>query len=110
MAFFTFSQNNSGGSFDLDKGKGVTHWVIIESDTAAEANDKMLDLVGDFEGGQGGYCPCCGERWHEVGDNDKSDEPMIYSSPALKEGAAGVWMDKGFNVAIHYKDGRIAWG
>lgn len=44
IMFYTFNQNNSGGSFDFDKARGITHYVIIEANSVEHAN-KLVDIV-----------------------------------------------------------------
>lgn len=109
MAFFHFSQNNSGGSFDLNEESGITHHVIIEAENSSKANQIMGELINDcWEGGDGGYCSCCGERWHEqYSGDDGTDEPMVYN---LKpEDHEDFFMEKGKSVCIHYADGKKEW-
>ena len=73
MAFFTFRQNNSGGFFD------GTEYVIIEADSADEANMIAMDHDIYFDGCHKGLdCPCCGDRWSEVDEYDPSEKPEIY--------------------------------
>lgn len=110
MSFYTFTQNNSGGHFDFCEDDGVTHHVIIEADSSHEANEKMLELVGDFEGGKGGYCPCCGERWYECDDSDATESPM-YSGTDLLEDEFNFmrWMKVGKEVCIHFTNGEKVW-
>lgn len=109
MAFYTFRQNNSGGSFTFDDK--LTVLVVVEANSAAEANDKFKRIGGYFNGvdDNGPDCPCCGDRWHrayEPGD----DVPMYYSTPLTdvdwkKE---KWWSKKGFPEArVFYADGRI---
>lgn len=73
MAFFTFSQNNSGGFFDGPE------YVIIEADSADEANMTAMDYDVYFDGvHHGNDCECCGDRWREVDDYDATDKPEIW--------------------------------
>ena len=108
--FYHFSQNNSGGSFDFDESKGITHHVIIEADKAIYAMVDAEALGMDFSGQYD--CPCCGNRWYEVTDSDGTDEPMIYSS-SIKDYLASEWftnwMQPGKEICVHYKDGRKEW-
>ena len=55
--FFEFSQNNSGGFFDVDDN--VCHNVVIE------ANDKnhAISIFAPMIENQSHSCPCCGDRW-----------------------------------------------
>jgi hypothetical protein len=73
MAFYTFRQNNSGGVWS------GSEYVIIEADSADEANMTALDHDVYFDGVHGGSdCPCCGDRWCEVDDDDATEKPEIY--------------------------------
>lgn len=74
--YFHFSQNNSGGSFEV--GDKVAHHVIIQAHSAVEANARATDIGIYFNGCDIGMdCPCCGDRWSETWD--KGDEtPLIY--------------------------------
>lgn len=54
---YEFSQNNSGGSFDVDDN--VCHTVFIEAETAEQAMKIFEPMIV----GQSGSCPCCGDRW-----------------------------------------------
>ena len=76
--FYHFSQNNSGGSFNISEL--LAHHVIIEAHSAEDANDRAISIGLYFNGCQdGGDCPCCGDRWYEqYDDDDGTDTPMIY--------------------------------
>lgn len=86
MAFFTFHQNNSGGSFFGPE------YVIIEADSADEANEIAMDHDVYFDGvHHGNDCPCCGDRWYPVDDDDATDKPEIYGKdPAEHTNYRGV--------------------
>lgn len=71
--WFTFNQNNSGGSFHVDEN--VSEYVIIQAENADQAN-RLAEKVGLYFDGVGD-CDCCGRRWHEVYD-DGTEEPEIY--------------------------------
>lgn len=78
--FYTFQQNNSGGSHHIDSDVDST--VIIEAINATEANRKAQDIGIYFDGCYNGRdCSCCGDRWYEVDDCDGTDEPLWYSTP-----------------------------
>jgi len=73
MSYFTFNQNNSGGEFIGPRS------VIIEADSADEANARAHEYDVYFDGCSTGHdCPCCGDRWSRVYDNDATDKPEIY--------------------------------
>ena len=87
--WYTFSQNNSGGSFVEDKERGIGGYVIIEAVDAAHANGRAENIGLYFDGcGIGMDCSCCGDRWCEASDPyDGNDSPMIYDEkvrPALE--------------------------
>ena len=78
MAFFTFDQNNSGGSYD-----GDFRFIIIEAPHAGWANDVAVDHGIYFDGCSRGLdCDCCGDRWSRVDDDDATDSPEIWGTPA----------------------------
>ena len=79
--FYTFNQNNSGGSF-----KGP-HYIIIEANSAQEANSLAQNHTVYFDGCREGIdCSCCGDRWHKV-DGSGNKLPSIYGTevPETKE-------------------------
>lgn len=108
MSFFTFNQNNSGGGFDYDESAGISHFVIIEADSAKEAVFEAEDIGLYFNGD--GDCSCCGNRWSDwMDDEDQAEEPMIYGFPAetyMDQEFSHKWI-KGFEGFIHYANGEI---
>jgi len=63
LRFYEYSQNNSGGSFDVDKN--LCHRIIIEAESCVAADAKLESLGGYFDGCAAGLdCDCCGDRWH----------------------------------------------
>lgn len=108
--FYLFTQNNTGGSFDLDEN--LTHHVIVEADNEGEAEGKFRSLGGYFDGVyEGRDCNCCGDRWHRPSRWDSSEEPEVYGDhPATYVAKQRwLWMPKGREVVIHYKDGSKVW-
>ena len=76
MKLYEFTQNNSGGYFEVDDK--VCHRVFIEADNAMEANEIAQELGIYFDGCDKGIdCPCCGDRWYEVWDNEYVDLDVI---------------------------------
>lgn len=78
--FYTFSQNNSGGFFKRDDS--VREYVIIEADSAEQANERA-EAVGIYFNGcaTGSDCTCCGDRWSEQWDDEDGTEmPSIYGT------------------------------
>lgn len=114
MAFYTFTQNNSGGS-------NYGYWnVIIEADDADKANEIVRDYDVYFDGCYYGWdCPCCGDRWYPA-HGEGYEVPSLYG-----EGTEIVNKDREFVyqmgkwdnlgemfgaddfVKIVYKDGTI---
>ena len=75
--FYTFRQNNSGGSFDFNENLCVA--VIIEAYDSDDANNRAREIGIYFDGVcDGRDCGCCGDRWHTVDEGDGKDIPMVY--------------------------------
>ena len=72
--WFTFDQNNSGGSFHVDDNVG--EYVIVQAENADQSN-RLAEKVGLYFDGVGD-CDCCGNRWHEV-YGDGTEKPEVYS-------------------------------
>lgn len=106
--FFTYSQNNSGGSFKIDEFSGITKFVIIESYSAADANLKAESIGLYFDGD--GDCACCGDRWSsQWDDSDGHPTPMIYGEDAEAYVTPFKWMPPGKEIVIHRLDGSVKW-
>lgn len=101
--FYTFSQNNSGGSFTFNAEAGISHYVIIEADDLAEAMGKAEEIGLYFDGA--GDCPCCGNRWYEPWE--VSEKPEIYGEPVTEDWKCNKWMGDNPEAFIHYKNGKI---
>ena len=100
MNFFTFRQNNSGGSFVIDPERGLGYMVCIEAENAAKACERAREIGLYFDGR--GDCSCCGPRWSEVEDDDALPYPG-YQGWTL-------WMHKSFwdePAFIHFAGGEI---
>lgn len=109
MSFFLYTQNNSGGGFDFDETRGLTHYVIVEAASADEANERAREIGIYFNGCDSGQdCACCGDRWDEAGSYDEEDQPEIYGEPA-HDFTGTTWMEPGKEVCVHYADGRKLW-
>ncbi len=80
LKWFEFSQNNSGGNFDIDDK--LCHKLYIQAYNASEAVDKALAMGVYFDGcSMGMDCGCCGDRWYET-DEELS---LYYGSFGEKE-------------------------
>jgi hypothetical protein len=107
--FYSFRQNNSGGSF---KGPAITVWV--EADSPEEANNiftTLDDCYFDPEYKQD--CECCLTRWHETLDFEgKSHYEMLRY---IDNENNNSWKDVGDLIGrnkipqhmIRHKDGTI---
>lgn len=108
MAFFEFSQNNSGGFFEFDAARGLTERVIIEAASAGEACDLAQAIGIYFDGcNNGADCWCCGDRWYPVWGNG-DDVPSIDGTPLDQAYTVIHWAPEGFpDVFTHYKHGVV---
>ena len=98
--FYHFSQNNSGGSFDVQPNEGIDVNVIIEAPSAPEANTIAEGIGIYFNGCSTGIdCSCCGDRWYKVDYYEGSEKPGIYGNPFEK--------DDSHSGYIHYLNGEI---
>lgn len=100
--FYTYHQNNSGGSFDVNND--VALFVIIEASSAKQAN-ALAQAVGLYFGGNGD-CRCCGDRWYEAwGDEEGDEAPTIYGKPAESENSS-CWVREGDPIThVYYLNG-----
>lgn len=105
--FFTFSQNNSGGSFEYDERAGITHYVIIEAFDIKHAMSRAESIGLYFDGVEKGMdCDCCGDRWHAPWSDGES-VPEVYGKPASTVEKSSYFKSSQKEIAIHYLDGRI---
>lgn len=111
MPFYTYSQNNSGGSFVVTDN--LANYVIIEAADPKEADYKLTRLGGYFDGcAKGNDCECCGDRWYPQdtpwSDNEGYSEPSYYGMSleeySTKERKRIKWTNP--SIIIHYSDGR----
>jgi hypothetical protein len=74
--FYKYNQNNSGGHFIINDE--VTKHVIIEADSAEEANQRAEKIGIYFNGVSCGQdCDCCGDRWSSAWSIDGKPECTI---------------------------------
>jgi hypothetical protein len=79
--WYVFSQNSSGGSFDIDNKVGIGSRVWIEANGKDEANERALSIGIYFDGVNVGYdCPCCGDRWYGI-----CSDSYGYKKPEISE-------------------------
>lgn len=95
--WFHYRQNNSGASFHRNANLDVN--VVIEADTATDADTKAKSLGIYFDGVAGGRdCRCCGDRWYRA--YEANDQPSCY-------GDALDLANLDTETVIHHRDGRI---
>lgn len=115
IMFFNFRQNNSGGHFAFDEKAGISVNVIVEAETAEEANSKAEQLGLYFDGCDNGQdCDCCGDRWYrQYSDSDGDKKPSIYgvairkNQKFKKDGPFHFKWINGPEAFIHYKNGKV---
>lgn len=102
--FYFFRQNNSGGCFEIDDIRGIGCNVIIEADSAAHANERAERIGLYFDGASSETdCPCCGDRWGEVCDDDGCKQPEMFGKPITEMFADLFTTD----VYVHHLNGSI---
>ncbi len=114
MKWFEWTQNNSGGGFDVDKE--VCHRLFIQAESYEEAEEKALDMGVYYDGCHEGYdCPCCGDRWYEGDEVNPPDELRDRCGNMVKingvEGYAQYLADQyGWtepDARLFYSDGQV---
>lgn len=115
MAFFQFRQNNSGGSFDINPQTGIGIYVLVEADTAGEANERAESIGIYFNGIESGSdCDCCGDRWYSQWSDEAGDvEPRIYEDavtpePVVADSISFIHFKNGTFLAVREKDEELS--
>lgn len=74
--YYTYNQNNSGGSFvNNDR---VCHYVIVQAVSPADADRRAENIGIYFDGvADGQDCSCCGDRWDRAWQAGTA-KPEIY--------------------------------
>jgi cupin superfamily acireductone dioxygenase involved in methionine salvage len=73
---YHFKQNNSGGHFIINDE--LCPNVYITAKTAEDANKKAENIGIYFDGvNEGVDCPCCGDRWYRVDEDDAECEILM---------------------------------
>jgi hypothetical protein len=100
--FYHYDQNNSGGSFVVNDN--VTYNVIIEADSADEADERAKEIGIYFDDDYDIDCECCGTRWDSAWPDVGEETPMVYDKPV--EDVDEYWAKDGEPMAyVYYKDG-----
>jgi hypothetical protein len=109
VRFFQFRQNNSRGEFKYDNVIGFAEYVIIQAESAADAN-RRAQSKGIYWGYGLDDCSCCGERWYKQWDEEKGDRyPQIYGTSVkkYKNDSFSLHRTDGPNCYVHFADGRV---
>lgn len=114
MPFYTFRQNNSGGSFCVDKSDGIDVMVIVEANSHEHANERAEEIGLYFDGcSTGNDCKGCGDRWSRAWKEDGTEWPSSYGTRIplepdeilrAKLNNETIDCDPGY---VHYLDGRV---
>lgn len=100
MSFYTYRQNNSGGSYNNDLKSGIVRYVIIEANSADHADEMAEDIGLYFDGCDDDRdCPCCGDRWYRTYESEATEQPELYGEL--------VGEKEGTDIAVHYLDGTF---
>ena len=57
MSWYSFRQNNSGGSFFIDEMVDI--YVVVEETTMKKAIKRARSITKNHRA----FCECCGDRW-----------------------------------------------
>lgn len=77
--WWSYSQNNSGGSFHHDADAGIGTHVFIEAVDVVHANARAENIGLYFNGCDTGQdCSCCGDRWYRAYRDEGTDAPESY--------------------------------
>jgi len=95
--FYTFSQNNSGGSFEVTDS--VAEYVVVEANDLTHAIERALAIGIYFDGVNAGLdCECCGDRWSEPYRDNGTPTPEF-----------GIWVLDGGHVRAAYDSAFSPW-
>lgn len=108
--FYHFSQNNSGGGFEYDAERGITHHVVIEAVSAGHADERAEQIGLYFDGCEDDRdCPCCGDRWYRASEYGADEVPKVYDR-ALEDGEPTKdhthWMKGKYEAFLHPLNGK----
>lgn len=105
--FYSFTQNNSGGSFDINEKAGISICVIIEAVDSVHANVRAEQIGLYFDGF--GDCSCCGNRWTKTYMDAGDPVPSEYSEPIVDRDPKYFrdWTKGGIYYFVHYLNGKV---
>lgn len=104
--FYTFNQNNSGGSFVTNDK--LCPYVIIEAEDIDQAN-KLAENIGIYFNGVRAEidCSCCGDRWWPQWHEDDGDEtPQIFGSDPSEYSDIFAHENEVY-CRVYYKDNTV---
>ncbi|WP_144625075.1 DUF7296 family protein [Bacillus altitudinis] len=102
MTFYEYTQNNSGGHFEVNDK--LCHRVFIEADNLDEADSIAESLGVYFNGVSDGIdCGCCGDRWYSGDEADLSESNIEEYAQFLADEYGWTSPD----ARIFYKDGTV---
>lgn len=99
--WFCYRQNNSGGNFVYDEGRGISVNVWVQARDAGEADFRAERIGLYFDGA--GDCSCCGDRWSSQGGYGwagEDDTPPAPDVPFEKKDYRIKWTD-GYETFVH---------
>lgn len=106
MAFFQYTQNNSGGSFEIDTDAGISTYVIVEAGSPEEADERAERIGIYFDPYYERDCDCCGTRWDEAWGYG-SEVASLYGTPVKEYVPLFNWTGGAPHAFVHYADGRV---
>ena len=96
VKWYHFSQNNSGGHWEIDAN--VAPDIFIQAASAKEAINKATEFCDNSNS-----CECCGDRWYLYGGVEGFEVPTSYGKPYVEQ-EAGYGRTE---ARAHHYDGRI---
>jgi hypothetical protein len=101
--FYRYDQNNSGGSFETNDNVACN--VIIEAESAKEADARAEEVGIYFDDNCQIDCPCCGSRWSRAWSDDSGKEtPQINGKDPADFRCTWTKVGKPY-AHIYYKNG-----
>ena len=109
--FYLFSQNNSGGDWDLSH-PNLGIYTYIEANSEEEAISRAEEVGMYFDGvAKGVDCDCCGDRWKreckkidpKISFDDSYEDALKWNVLKLAEQDLGV----GQKSTLVYLNGKV---
>ncbi len=104
--FYAFYQNSSFGLYYLDSVFAPV--MIVESDSVDDANARAIDIGIYFDDvNTGKDCPCCGDRWKMVDQDDATPRPIWRDQNVKSMSKTPRFHDDYVECRVFYKDGTV---